>query len=284
MWSLGGSCNPTGQKNLDLFFKEILEDKDMECIQNHVGVSNLLGIREWSPPKFNEEPEEGKPARIFKGDLLLPMPLPKTFYEYVYVDGKWKTWEDTLEKFTIADDAVFADIVVSNKYTAQFSYFCDLLLKKGKKALFCGPTGTGKSTYVLNAITKEFDQNAYRPIILGFSAKTSANMTQDIIHGKLDKRRKGYFGPPKGQKAIVFVNDLNMPEVETYGAQPPIELLRQMIDNGGYFDLVDPSRPWLTVLDTTLVAALPEEAAMVSLRGCFVTSTSCASTSSTTRP
>ena len=47
-----------------------------------------------------------------------------------------------------------------------------------------------------------------------------------------------------------------MPEVETYGAQPPIELLRQMIDNGGYYDLVDPARPWLTIQDVTLVSAM----------------------------
>lgn len=44
----------------------------------------------------------------------------------------------------------------------------------------------------------------------------------------------GVYGPPMGQTAIIFVDDLNMPEVETYGAQPPLELLRQMIDNGGW--------------------------------------------------
>ena len=271
MWSIGGSSNPKSQVMLDAFAKEIVEDKTMECLANHVGVQNLNGIREWKPPDFSAkaakagDPEDGEgeagegedaPDRIFKGDLILPMPQTKTYFDYVYIvkEGKWKTWEDTLDKFVIPDTAVFADIAVSNKYTAQYSYFCDLLLTRGKMALFCGPTGTGKSTYVLNTITKEFDQSLNRAITIGFSAKTTAMMTQDIIHGKLDKRRKGIYGPPKGQRAIVFVDDLNMPEVETYGAQPPIELLRQMVDNGGYYDLTEKS--WLTVVDTTIVSAM----------------------------
>ena len=50
-----------------------------------------------------------------------------------------------------------------------------------------GPTGTGKTLTVSDKLLKGMD-NKYLSNFLTFSARTSANQSQDIIDGKLDKR------------------------------------------------------------------------------------------------
>ena len=50
------------------------------------------------------------------------------------------------------------------------------------------------------------------PFTITFSAQTSANMTQDMLDAKMEKRRKGVYGPPAGKQFVVHVDDLNMPK------------------------------------------------------------------------
>jgi dynein heavy chain len=84
-----------------------------------------------------------------------------------------------------------------------------------------GPTGTGKSINSNKLLTSGLDET-YQYISLVFSAQTSANQTQDTIDLKLEKIKRGVYGAPVGKKYVVFVDDLNMPKKEEFGAQPPI--------------------------------------------------------------
>lgn len=56
------------------------------------------------------------------------------------------------------------------------------------------------------------------------------------IESKLEKIKKTLLGARPGHKVSIFIDDINMPAVEQYGAQPPIELLRMLIDKGGFYD------------------------------------------------
>jgi dynein heavy chain len=248
-WSIGKTGVHASQTKFSGFLETFLGSVD--SIESDLpGVWNMLMMRQWVKPDFLQA------TNGVKGSFINPMPIKSEYSECVYLptESKWKNWADLLDSHKIPADSQYASIVVPNNFTAQFTYLIELLTPHSKNILMCGPTGTGKSVYVTNTITKVLDQEKYKPLMLGFSAKTSANMTQDIIDGKLDKRRKGVYGPPMGLKSIIFVDDLNMPEVETYGAQPPIELVRQLIDNGGWYDLKE--KTWRTIIDTSVMSAM----------------------------
>jgi dynein heavy chain len=109
----------------------------------------------------------------------------------------------------------------------------------GKHALLVGSTGTGKSLCMNQLLKRDFDNDEWIYYPIGFSAQTSANETERIIDGKMVKYRKGVWGPEMSKQGVIFVDDLNMPQKQRYGAQPPIELLRQWMDYQGWYDIDD---------------------------------------------
>ena len=148
----------------------------------------------------------------------------------------WQKWIDSIpaQARIIPKDLPFDATIVPTKETATCDHLLDCALRHGYPILFCGPTGTGKSTIVQRRL-RSLDKSKWQPTTIGFSARTSANATQAQVDGRLDKRRKGVYGPIPGAKGVFFIDDVNMPQRESYGAQPPIEILRQFHDYGGWY-------------------------------------------------
>ncbi|TGZ67987.1 hypothetical protein CRM22_004505 [Opisthorchis felineus] len=173
---------------------------------------------------------------------------------YVDMDTRrMDSWEKMLVSFTYKKEIPFFDMIVPTVDTVRYGYLLDKLLEVDQSVLFTGLTGVGKSVVARGTLNNIAAARNYVPTFLNFSAQTSSNRTQEIIESKLEKRKKGVRGAPKDKRVILFVDDLNMPRLDTYGSQPPIELLRQLKDFGGFYDR--DKLEWITILDVTLSAA-----------------------------
>lgn len=146
-------------------------------------------------------------------------PTDGTVYDFVYdkTEKQWITWNDIEGKFSIDSKATFAEIIVPTFDSIRMKYIKKLLIENNKNILCPGPTGTGKTVNINNLLNQGLPEE-YQTIPMTFSAQTSANQTQDALDERMEKRRKGIYGPTTGKKFCVFVDDLNMPKKEEYGA------------------------------------------------------------------
>ena len=125
---------------------------------------------------------------------------------------------DTIPKFDIGRSAAYENIIVPSTDSVRQTYVFKTLVTNARHVLHPGPTGTGKSANMGLYLQKNAPEN-FVTVNVGFSAQTHVNQLQDFIDSKIEKRRKGVYGPPIGKKMVLFVDDLNMPMKEFYGAQ-----------------------------------------------------------------
>ncbi|EDO31800.1 predicted protein [Nematostella vectensis] len=176
-------------------------------------------------------------------------------YSY-YVDfdtRRMEPWEKIIPAFKYSSEVPYFDLLVPTVDTVRFGFLMDKLLSVNKSVLYTGTTGVGKSV-IAKAILDDISQKSnYMAIMMNFSAQTSSQRTQEMIETKLEKKRKNILGAPAGKRMVIFVDDLNMPKLDTYGSQPPIELLRQYQDFRGFYDRE--KLFWKEIHDMTICSA-----------------------------
>ena len=180
-----------------------------------------------------------------------------SFPDIAQADAPWRKWADTVPAFAYDREQPYFAMVVPTVDTVRFTWLLSTQVAQLYPVFFTGVTGTGKTVIVADLLNRASAADArglaIAPVLLNFSARTSSMDTQVTVEAKLEKKKKAQLGAPAGRKVVVFVDDVNMPAMETYGAQPPIELLRFLVDAGGMFDRS--KLFWKEVVDTVLVAA-----------------------------
>ncbi|XP_005385504.1 PREDICTED: dynein heavy chain 6, axonemal [Chinchilla lanigera] len=162
-------------------------------------------------------------------------------------------WERIIPTFKYSRDVPFFEMLVPTTDTVRFGYLMEKLLAVKHSVLFTGITGVGKSVIAKGLLNRIQESAGYVPVYLNFSAQTSSARTQEIIESKLERKRKNILGAPGNKQVVIFVDDLNMPRLDRYGSQPPIELLRQYQDFGGFYDRN--KLFWKDIQDVTIVSA-----------------------------
>ncbi|XP_048524356.1 dynein axonemal heavy chain 2 [Dendroctonus ponderosae] len=174
-------------------------------------------------------------------------PIKDSIYEY-YVDVQnysFASWEEKLKYgWRFESSWPFYKIIVPTIDTVRYEFVVNALLHKGCPVLLTGPVGTGK-TSTAQSVLGTLDSDTYTVLNVNMSAQTSSANLQDAIEGRLEKRTKGHYAPSGGKTMVAFLDDLNMPAKETYGSQPPLELLRQWMDYGFWYDREKQARKYV---------------------------------------
>lgn len=156
-----------------------------------------------------------------------------TLYDY-YLDvkrGYWYAWEWLVPGYFHNRAQRFAEILVPTVDTVRITYVLKLFNSIRRPIVLVGETGTSKTAIIQNFL-RELNPDLYILLNINFSSRTSSMDIQKTLESSVEKRTKEIYGPPMGKKLMVFMDDLNMPQVDTYGTQQPIALLKLLLERG----------------------------------------------------
>lgn len=244
---------------LDGLFKE---NSEIASAKNQTHIERLfLFALMWSLGAVLELNDRQK-LEIFMIKHKCKMSWPKidsseSIFEYlVDNNGEWRHWSSRLHEFHYPEDSIleYASILVPNVDNVRTAFLIDLISKQGKGVLLIGEQGTAK-TVMIKGFMSSYNPEEHLSKFINFSSATTPNMFQRIIESYVEKRVGLTYGPPGQCKLTLFIDDINMPVVNEWGDQVTNEIVRQLMEQTGFYSLERPG-DFVTILDLQFLAAM----------------------------
>uniref|UniRef100_A0A7S1PHU2 AAA+ ATPase domain-containing protein n=1 Tax=Percolomonas cosmopolitus TaxID=63605 RepID=A0A7S1PHU2_9EUKA len=169
--------------------------------------------------------------------------------------GEWTNWKQQVPDWEYPGDEEleFSTLYVPTADSVRTEYLIQKIHQQNKDVLLIGGTGTAKTVTVEHYVGQlNAEKMAFKKI--NFSSATSPNLFQNSIESVVEKRFRA-FGPPGGKKMTVFIDDINMPEINEWGDQITNEMVRQLVESNGFYSLSKPG-DWIQIEDLHFIAAM----------------------------
>jgi len=171
-------------------------------------------------------------------------------------NGNWKHWNKSVEEYTYPPDSVpeYASILVPNVDNVRTNFLINLITKQERGVLLIGEQGTAK-TVMIQKYFGSYHPDTQISKTVNFSSETTPNRFQRTIESFVDKRMGTMYGPPRGRKMSIFLDDINMPVINDWGDQITNEIVRQLMEMKGFYSLEKPGE-FNSIVDIQFLGAM----------------------------
>ena len=198
-----------------------------------------------------------------KNSAKHPFPAEKTVFDYYinFENNEYTEWCDGDAGYEITGSKPIEQIMVPTNESASLLFFSRLFAHHSIHTLFHGPESS--KSLVIHTLMDEVLDKSFDCRNLPLANCSVASNVLKVLRSFLHKSH-GTFGPLTNQHLLIFIDNIGAVRPEVYGAQPPLELIRQFFDYGGWYDTSNVE--FQRVVGTTILAAMgPEGAGLFSI-------------------